>query len=233
MQKLMKNWIFTMITCILLVMLAVLMFLGALGVKGVTLAQDILHLLVAIVLAIYMVFTLFPLLKRRGGVVRVFVGVEIALLVLTIVGLVCAQVNVPFFSSLQVCSVVGLAIWLRGAVEIIHAYRLQGTAAQKKVPLWALCLYILVSAFGVWQMAAPSIPDRYFLFVIGAISAVMAAIFGYATAQNRRAGSEKREKKKKEKAAKKQAQTEKVPALPEKAEEQPAALAAAENNDKA
>ena len=191
------------------------------------------HLLVAIVLAIYMVFTLFPLLKRRGGVVRVFVGVEIALLVLTIVGLVCAQVNVPFFSSLQVCSVVGLAIWLRGAVEIIHAYRLQGTAAQKKVPLWALCLYILVSAFGVWQMAAPSIPDRYFLFVIGAISAVMAAIFGYATAQNRRAGSEKREKKKKEKAAKKQAQTEKVPALPEKAEEQPAALAAAENNDKA
>jgi len=207
MQKLMKNWIFTMITCILLVMLAVLMFLGALGVKGVTLAQDILHLLVAIVLAVYMVFTLFPMLTRRRGVVQIFVGVEIALLILTIVGLVCAQVNVPFFSALQVCSVVGLAVWLRGAVEIIHAYRLQGSAAQKKVPLWALCLYILVCAFGVWQMASPSIPDKYFLFVIGAISAVMAAIFGYATAQNRRAGSAKRQEKKKKKSAKQSPQT--------------------------
>ncbi len=227
MQKLMKNWIFTMITCILLVMLAVLMFLGALGVKGVTLAQDILHLLVAIVLAIYTVFTLFPLLKRRGGVVRIFVVVEIVLLTLTIAGLVCAQVNVPFFSSLQVCSVVGLAIWLRGAVEIIHAYRLQGTAAQKKVPLWALCLYILVSAFGVWQMAAPSIPDKYFLFVIGAVAAVMATIFGYATAQNRRAGNAEREKKKKGKADKKQAQA------AEKKQEQPVALAPAKQDDKA
>lgn len=205
MQKLMKNWIFTMITCILLVLLAVLMFLGALGVEGVTLAQDILHLLVAIVLAIYIVFTLFPMLVRRRGVVQVFVGVEIALLILTVVGLVCAQVNVPFFSTLQVCSVVGLAVWLRGAVEIIHAYRLQGnTQAQKRVPLWALCLYILVCAFGVWQMAAPSVPDKYFLFVIGAVSAVMSSLFGYATMQNRRAGKADRQKKKKKKAAEKQ-----------------------------
>ena len=199
MQKLMKNWIFTMITCILLVMLAVLMFLGALGVKGVTLAQDILHLLVAIVLSIYIVFALFPLLARRRGVVQVFVGVEVALLILTVVGLVCAQVNVPFFSSLQVCSVVGLAVWLRGAVEIIHAYRLQGSTAQKTVPLWQLCFYILVSAFGVWQMASPSVPDKHFLFVIGAVSAVMATIFGYATAQNRRAGRAKRQTKKQKK----------------------------------
>ena len=199
MQKLMKNWIFTMITCILLVMLAVLMFLGALGVKGVTLAQDILHLLVAIVLSIYIIFALFPLLTRRRGVVQVFVGVEIALLILTVAGLVCAQVNLPFFSSLQVCSVVGLAIWLRGAVEIIHAYRLQGSTAQKNIPLWQLCFYILVSAFGVWQMASPSVPDKHFLFVIGAIAAVMATIFGYATAQNRRAGSAKRQAKKQKK----------------------------------
>lgn len=200
MQKLMKNWIFTMITCILLALLTVVMLLGAFEVKGFTLANEILHLLVAVILAIYIVFTLFPLIARYRGAIQIFVGVEIVLLMLTMLALAFAQVNVPFFSSLQVCSVVGLAIWLRGAVEIVHAYILQGTDNKKKTPLWALCLYILLCAFGVWQMAKPTVADKHFLFVIGGISLVMTAIFGYATAQNRKAsGGGKRKKKKAEK----------------------------------
>lgn len=199
MQKLMKNWVFTMITCILLSVLTVIMLLGAFEVKGFTLAQDILHLLVAVMLTIYIIFTLFPMIVHYRGVPQLFVGVEIVLLILTMVALVFAQVNVPFFSSLQVCSVVGLAIWLRGAVEIIHAYTLQGIQGKKKTPLWALCLYILLSAFGVWQMAAPTIEDKHFLFVIGGISLVMAVIFGYATAQNRKAAYGGKKKKKKAK----------------------------------
>ncbi|MBR3862064.1 MAG: hypothetical protein IKM42_00215 [Clostridia bacterium] len=199
MQKLMKNWVFTMITCILLLVLTIIMLLGALEAKGFTLAQDILHLLVAVVLGIYIVFTLFPMIVHYRGVPQLFVGVEIVLLIIAMVALVFAQVNVPFFSSLQVCSVVGLAIWLRGAVEIIHAYTLQGTQGKKKTPLWALCLYILLSAFGVWQMAAPTIEDKHFLFVIGGISLVMAVIFGYATAQNRKAAYGGKKKKKKAK----------------------------------
>lgn len=194
MQKLMKNWIFTLITCILLTLLTVIMFLGAFEIKGFTLAGDILHLLVAIILSIYIIFTLFPLVVRCRGVIRLFVAVETMLLILTVVALAFAQVNVPFFSSLQVCSVVGLAIWLRGAVEIVRAYVLQGTDNQKKTPLWALCCYILLCAFGVWQMAKPTIADKHFLFVIGALSFVMTVLFAYATAQNRRATGKKSKK---------------------------------------
>ena len=197
MQKLMKNWIFTMITCILLSVLAAVMLLGAFEVKGFTLARDILHLLVAVVLVIYIIFTLFPLLWRYRGIPRLFVLVEVALLILTVVALVFAQINVPFFSTLQVCSVVGLAIWLRGAVEIVRAYVLKGVDGVKKTPLWALCLLILLCALGVWQMANPTIEDKHFLFVIAAVSVVMATIFGYATAQNRkRTGAGKRTKNK-------------------------------------
>lgn len=198
MQKLMKNWIFTMITCILLAMLATVMLLGALEIKGFTLAKDILHLLVAVVLVIYIIFTLFPILWRYRGIVRLFVFAEIALLILTAVALVFAQVNVPFFSALQVCSVVGLAIWLRGAVEIVRAYVQKGADGVKKTPLWALCLLILLCAFGVWQMANPTIKDKHFLFVIAALSTVMATIFGVATAQNRKRRGKKRTKKSKE-----------------------------------
>lgn len=199
MQKLMKNWIFTLITCILLAVLTTIMLLGAFELKGFTLARDILHLLVAVVLALYVIFALFPMLARYRGVPQLFVGVEIALLILTMIALVFAQINVPFFSTLQVCSVVGLALWLRGSVEVVHAYVLQGIQDKKKTPLWALCLYILLSAFGVWQMAKPTIEDKHFLFVIGGISLVMAVIFGYATAQNRRAAGGKRSKKAKKK----------------------------------
>jgi hypothetical protein len=218
MQKLMKNWIFTMITCILLAVLATVMLLGALEVKGFTLAKDILHLLVAVVLVIYIIFTLFPILWRYRGVPRLFVLVEVALLILTAVALVFAQINVPFFSSLQVCSVVGLAIWLRGAVEIVRAYVQKGTDGVKKTPLWALCLLILLCAFGVWQMANPTVKDKHFLFVIAAVSTVMATIFGVATAQNRKRSAPKRAKKSKAAPAADtpalEAPKEPVPALP-------------------
>lgn len=199
MQKLIKNWIFTLIVCILLAVLTAVMFLGAWEVKGFTIAQDILHLLMAIILGIYIVFAVFPLAVRYGGTARIFVIVEIVLLILAIVALAFAQVNVPFFSALQVCSAVGLALWARGAVEIVHAYLLQGSSSEKKMPLWGLICYILLCAFGMWQIARPTIADKHFLFVIGAVALVMTAIFAYATVQNRRATGKPKKKSKKKK----------------------------------
>ncbi len=195
MQKLIKNWIFTLIVCILLALLTAVMLLGAFEVKGFTLARDILHLLMAVILGIYVVLGLFPTLIRYRGVIRVFVGTEILVLVLAMVALAFAQVNMPFFSSLQACSVVGLALWARGAVEIVHAYLLQGSNSEKKIPLWGLGCYILLCAFGMWQMARPTIADKHFLFVIGGVSLVMTVIFAYATAKNRQGKGKPRKKK--------------------------------------
>ena len=196
MQKLFKNWIFTLIVCILLALLAAVMFLGAFEVKGFTLARDILHLLVAIILGIYVVLGLFPTLVRYRGVIRIFVVVEILLMILSMVALAFAQVNMPFFSSLQACSVVGLALWARGAVEIVHAYLLQGSSSARRIPLWGLGCYILLCAFGMWQLARPSIADKHFLFVIGGVALIMTMIFAFATAQNRRGKGGKSRKSK-------------------------------------
>lgn len=200
MQKLIKNWIFTLIVCILLAVLTTVMLLGAFEVKGFTLAHEILHILMAVIVGVYTVFAIFPLVVRYRGIIRVFVCVEILILMLAIVALACAQVDVPFFSTLQVCSVVGLAIWARGAVEIIHAYLLQGSDGAKRIPLWALGGYILLCAFGMWQLARPTIQDKHFLFVIGGVAFVMTMIFALATAKNRRAKPRKAKKKKTAKA---------------------------------
>lgn len=196
MQKLIKNWIFTLIVCILLALLTAVMLLGAFEVKGFTIARDILHLLMAVIISVYIVLGLFPTLFRYCGKIRIFVGVEIVLMILAVVALAFAQVNVPFFSSLQVCSAVGLALWARGAVEIVHAYLLQGSDSEKKIPLWALGCYILLCGFGMWQLARPSIQDKHFLFVIAAVGLIMASIFAYATVQNRRAKGKGRVKRK-------------------------------------
>lgn len=198
MEKLMKNWIFTMVVCILVTLLAVVMLLGALEVKNFTFARDILHLLAAVVLLMYVIFALFPLVARYRGTLQVFEIGEVALLLLTVVGQTCQQwFDVPVLSRLAVCSVFGLAFWARGVVEIVHAYLTHGTESKKKIPLWGLCLYILLCAFGIWQVAKPSIQDKYFLWCIFAVSVVVAGIFAYATIQNRKKTPHKPKTKKK------------------------------------
>ena len=99
MEKLMKNWIFTMVVCILVTLLAVVMLLGALEVKNFTFARDILHLLAAVVLLMYVIFALFPLVARYRGTLQVFEIGEVALLLLTVVGQTCQQwFDVPVLS---------------------------------------------------------------------------------------------------------------------------------------
>lgn len=197
MQKLMKNWIFTLIVCILLSILAVLMILDGFGVGDVYLGQQILHILAAVVLSLYLIFALFPLLKTYRGTVQAFLICEIVLLLVAVVAQACQQFfRIPILAEMQVCSILGLALWLRGVVKTVHAYVLNGTANAKKIPLWQLCCYILISAVGVWQMVDPLVKDRYFIFCIGAAALVTAAIFGYATVQNRKALPKKPKKKK-------------------------------------
>ena len=230
MQKIMKNWVFTLITCILLTILAILMFLDGFDVGGLRLGSRLIHLLAAVALALYLIFAIFPLSWRYKGTLRIFVIGEIVLLGLTAVAHICMEwFVVPLISNLQVCSVLGLVLWLRGAVETVHAYLSAADGEnQKRVPLWKLLCYILLSAVGVWQLIKPSITDRSFIFVIAVAAAVMALIFAWLTASNRKAGAAERKAKKAEKLAKKKAAQEAAkaeaengerPLLPEAAEE--------------
>lgn len=212
MQKLMKNWIFTLITCILLTVLAVLMFLDGFEVGGLHIGARLIHLIAAIALSLYVIFALFPLSVRYKGTLRIFVLVEIVLLSLTAVAHLCMEwFMIPLLSSLEVCSVLGFALWLRGVVETVHAYLSAADADPKKrIPLWKLLAYILLCAVGVWQLIAPSVSDRAFIFVIAAAATVMAGIFAWMTASNRKDSAPERKAKKEAKLAKKQEALEKA-----------------------
>ena len=53
MQKLMKNWVFTLIVCILLAALAILMFLSGFKVGGLKIGNNILKIVAAAALTIW------------------------------------------------------------------------------------------------------------------------------------------------------------------------------------
>ena len=202
MQKLMKSWVFTLIVCILLAMFAALMFLSGFKVGGLHIGKSILHVIVALGLAIYAVFTLCPMVVRCRGILQAFVFGELSLLLLTATAhvLVNFGIEIPLLAKLKICSVVGLALWLRGAVETVHAYLSNAAErSEERVPLWRLLCYILLCAVGVWQLANPLISnDDVFIFLIGAAAALCAALFGYFTAMNRKATAEVRRAKKAE-----------------------------------
>lgn len=210
MQKLMKKWVFTLVVCILLAVLAVLMFLSGFKVGKLNIGGDILHIVAAVALILYVFFALFPQMWRYRGALQGFAIGEVVILLLTAVAhIFMGYVTIPLISSLEICSVLGLALWLRGVVETVHAYLSNAKDASdpKRIPLWQLLLYILLSAFGVWQLVSPLLPDKFFVFAIGTASAVIAVIFGIYTVNNRKDTAAER-KAKKEAKAKKQAEKE-------------------------
>ena len=206
MQKLMKNWVFTLIVCILLVALSVLMFLSGFKVAGLKIGNNVLKIVAAAALTVYTVLAIFPLAVRYRGALQGFVIGESAILLVTALALVIINfgTSIPLLSNLDIFSVVGLALWLRGVSETVHAYfSMASDKKENRVPLWRLLLYVLLSAVGVWQLVKPLLPDKVFVFVVGGVAAVMAVIFACATHINRRAGAEARRAKKAERAKKK------------------------------
>lgn len=125
------------------------------------------------------------MIPRYQRTVRFFALGEIALLILVVVGIFFNTVSeIRWIEKMVLCSVVGLVIWLRCAVEMIQEFY---SAAVLKVPLWRYCLYLLAASVGVWQMASPSVGNRYLIFPISALTLLIAAGFALATVRNYRA----------------------------------------------
>ena len=188
MQKIMKNWIFTLVMGVLLFLVALLMLLDGFGVADRYLTVEIIHEITAVFVAFYVILVLCPMIPRYQKAVRFFALGEIAILLLTVVGIFFNTVSeIRWIENMVLCSVVGLVIWLRSAVELIRSYLEAVDGAEQKAPLWRVCLYVLTAAVGVWQMASPVIGNRYLIFPIAVLTLLIAAGFGVQTFRNRKA----------------------------------------------
>ena len=188
MQKIIKNWIFTLVMTIVLALLAILMFLDGVGVADRFWTQSVIHEITAVFVACYVVLVLCPMIPGYQKQARYFALGEIAILILTVVGIFFNSVSeIRFIEKMVLCSVVGLVIWLRSVVETVDAFLKSADSTEDKpLPLWRLCLYILLAALGVWQMASPAIANRYLIFPISILTLLIAAGFCIATIRNRK-----------------------------------------------
>ena len=185
MEKQMKNKIFTLVVTIVLAAFGTVMLLGALDVKGFSFARDVLRVFTGVFLAVYAVFCLFPLSYRSTGKSRYFIFGEIFLVLFCAVGqAACQFLNVPLLSTLSLCACIGFIVWLRGVTETVRVYQQKGTKSAGSGAFFRLCGCIFLSAFGVWEVARPSIKDRSFLYFLAFASLAFALLFLYFTIRN-------------------------------------------------
>lgn len=178
MKKILSNRIAALVIAVLLLLFSVAFLLGALEVRAFSFMRDVLRLLVAAVLAAYAVLFLGSQARARCGVAKGLIIGEMAVLFLLALSQVLVQFfELPLFSSMQVCAVLGFAVALRFALELVMAYLAK--TAVGGTPIWLFSLYLLGFGFGVWQMASPAVRDKHFLFVLFAFSLLGAAVFAF------------------------------------------------------
>lgn len=107
--------------------------------------------LVAAAILYYMFTILLKKLKNKdlNKTVRIIFGVEFSLLAFfAICSVVKAILNDnEKFDFLNTCEIIGLAIWIRGCVEMINAYYYDAKSTQK-YPIWYLAINIGLVTFG-------------------------------------------------------------------------------------
>ena len=140
--------------------------------------KDSIKYLIGGALIVYSAIFLAPnLFRRRKGIVKAYMIVEIALVVLMALGMVLSQLKII---NVTECQAVGLTLWCRGFVEIIRGYYNQGDVrvAGKKSSYDHAAKYINIAliTFGTYVFFNVFINKDKLLFVSAVAFAVAAGI---------------------------------------------------------
>ena len=149
--------------------------LGIILLPAVTdLGQNILNVLIAVAILAYLFGYLFKRLKRSKQTIFVLTAIEFGLMLLIALGLILSQFKV--INVTGGCKIFGLALSLRGTVEMFRAYFYQAqNSARYSLPQFVFNLAILI--FGVYMFAKPFITDHQMIIVAAVASFVCALVF--------------------------------------------------------
>ena len=128
------------------------------------LGMTIVSYIMAALIVIYLFGYLFKKIKQSNGIIQVLTIIEFTLLLLIAVGLVITQLkllNIPDSPSI----ILGIALYIRGTVEIIKAYYHQKTSNDKYSIGWVL-LAILLVTLGVVLICTNFVDKLMVLYVI-------------------------------------------------------------------
>lgn len=127
-----------------------------------TWGRQIIDLIIAAFLFIYLFGYLIRKLTRGSGVVNMLTVIEFTLLTLIALGCILSQFRVLNISG--ACTVLGFCLWCRGVVEIFRAYYYQ-RGGNTRYPVWWLCVAIAMVSFGMYCIARPLFSDVTVLWI--------------------------------------------------------------------
>ena len=164
-KNLYKNFIFDIIVGVIALALGIVM-LPPFGI-----GKYVLRILLAVTLGFYLVLYLFDKLKKSRGTIFVLAMIELFAITTLIVMLFLQQFDV--FNA-DVCSMLGIVLWVRGVVALIGMYFKASTAKKSRYDLAPFLMYLLFVSLGMYFFAKPPLTDNLLNWIM--------CIFFYATA---------------------------------------------------
>ncbi len=187
MRGLYKNFVFDITVALIALALGVVM-LPVFGISAFCI-----DILLAIALAAYLVLFLLDKLRHTRGIVFALTVLEFGLLLLLALALVIQQFSPAHFIS--VCQVVGVVLWLRGAIMTITLYISALYIKKPRRNLTALAISIVMISVGVWMISSSLLTDLFLEWVMCIALFITALVFGALAFLFYKGGEKKTEKK--------------------------------------
>ncbi len=176
-------------TVVYFVCAALLLILGLLLVPNFILEHlgyDILNYILAAAILIYLFGYLVHKMRYVRSTLLFLTIVEFVLLFLVALGLVLQQFNIVKVQ--EPCQILGLALALRGIVEMFRAYYHQ-MGSNARYPLAQFIVNLIILIFGVYIFARPFIGRAdlvWVMVVVCFVGAILCLVLGIMTMQSRR-----------------------------------------------
>lgn len=188
MKKVLTNMVVDIILAVLLLALGIVML------PPVTdFGSEVLDIIVAILLVLYLAFFLFDRMVKSRGTVRVLTMVEFALIALIAIGLVFKKLEILNVGT--TCQIIGLVIWLRGVTGAFRGYIVSTAEGKRRFTILMFALSILMVSFGAYLFAKPLFSDETIIYIM-AVSIIVGAValLIFALAYARRPAKHKKSK---------------------------------------
>ena len=160
--------------------------------------RSIVKLVISTILILYIIFFLGKRI-RGNGVVKTLTIVEMILLSLIALGGILSQFNIIKIADAS--KILGCALWLRGTVEIFHAYYYHANENERKYPVWMVALSIALITLGTYFFVTNRITNDFILWIM-VIIIFLIGLFLFIWGFIKKPERVKKEKVKKEKKVK-------------------------------
>ena len=125
-------------------------------------STTIVNLIIAVFLSIYLFgFLVKKITRTRGQTLKILTIIEFVLLLLVDLYLILGQ-WIPALNIIPVngaCAITGLALWIRGCVEVFRAYFYRKDT-NENYPIWWLCIALGFVSIGMWMLVKPFISNE-------------------------------------------------------------------------